>query len=520
MKNTDQTQENIKLKQRLAALELQLSEQNNTLKKQDSALENKDHKIQTLEEYIRYMVQQRFGSSSEKLSVDQINLFDEAELLSDDDASDEEDSENVPAHKRKKKRTSIPEKLPRTEVIHDLSEAEKVCPHDGTALRHFGNETSEQLDYIPAQMSVLQHVRRKYTCPCCNNYIVTANKPAQPIEKSIASPGLLAQVATHKYCDALPLYRQAQMFKRFGVELDRTSLANWMIKCGVLIQPLINLMYERARESSLLHMDETVLQVLKESERSAQQQSRMWVMTNNEASARITLFHYSLTRKTSEADWMLGDFSGALMTDGYAVYDSVCKTKQLENLGCWAHPRRYFKEALDAQGKNKAGKANTALAFIQKLYRIEKLSDNQTIDEKYQARQAQAVPLLDQLRQWLDKNIQRPMNSEKLKKAVTYLHNQWPKLIRYTENGAWPIDNNAAENAIRPMVIGRKNWLFAATEKGAKASANLYSLVETAKANNVEPSVYLKEVFTRLPAATCVEDVEALLPWNTAKVVR
>ena len=519
MKNADQTQELVELKQRLAALELQLSEQNNTLKKQDDALENKDHKIQTLEEYIRYMVQQRFGSSSEKLNSDQIHLFDEAELLSDDDAPAEEESTNVPAHKRKKKRVSIPEALPRIEVIHDLTDSEKVCPHDGTALRHFSNETSEQLDYIPAQMSVLQHVRRKYICPCCNNYMVTANKPAQPIEKSIASPGLLAQIATHKYCDALPLYRQVQMFKRFDVELDRTSLANWMMTCGALIQPLINLMYELAREGPLLHMDETVLQVLKESERSAQQQSRMWVMTNNEADMRITLFHYSPTRKTSEADWMLGDFSGALMTDGYAVYDSVCKTKQLENLGCWAHARRYFKEARDAQGKEKAGKANTALAFIQKLFRIEKLSENKSIDEKYQIRQAQTVPLLNELRQWLDKTIKRPMNSEKLKKAVTYLHNQWPKLIRYAENGAWPIDNNAAENAIRPMVVGRKNWLFAATEKGAKASANLYSLVETAKANNVEPSVYLKEVFTRLPAATCVEDIEALLPWNIAKVV-
>jgi transposase len=386
MKNADQTQENIELKQRLAALELQLSEKNITLKKQDDALENKNHKIQTLEEYIRYMIQQRFGSSSEKLSVDQIHLFDEAELLSDDDEPAEEGT-NVPAHKRKKKRASIPEALPRTEIIHDLSAEEKVCPHDGAALRHFGNETSEQLDYIPAQMSVLQHVRRKYICPCCNNYMVTANKPAQPIEKSIASPGLLAQIATHKYCDALPLYRQVQMFRRFNVELDRTSLANWMMTCGALIQPLINLMYELAREGSLLHMDETVLQVLKESERSAQQQSRMWVMTNNDANMRITLFHYSPTRKTSEADWMLGDFSGALMTDGYAVYDSVCKTKQLDNLGCWAHARRYFKEARDAQGKEKAGKANTALAFIQKLFRIEKLSENQSIDEKYQTRQ-------------------------------------------------------------------------------------------------------------------------------------
>jgi transposase len=152
---------------------------------------------------------------------------------------------------------------------------------------------------------------------------------------------------------------------------------------------------------------------------------------------------------------MMGNFNGALINDSYAVYDSVCKTKQLENIGCWGHARRYFKEARDSQGKDKAVKANTALAFIQKLYRMEKISENQTIDEKYQTRQAQTVPLLDQLRQWLDKNIQRPMNSEKLKKAVTYLNNQWPKLIRYTENRTWPIDNNAAENAICPMVIGR-----------------------------------------------------------------
>lgn len=229
MKNADKAQEIIALKQRLAALESQLSEQSITRRKQDHSLVNKDHKIQTLEEYIRNMVQQRFGSSSEKLGTDQFSLFDEAELLSDDNALVGEESTGVPAHKRKKKRSSIPEELPRTEIIHDLSDAEKFCPHDSVALRHFGNKTSEQLDYTPAQMNVLQHVRRKYTCPCCNNYMITANKPAQPIEKSIASPGLLAQIATHKYCDALPLYRQAQMFKRFNVELDRTSLANWMI---------------------------------------------------------------------------------------------------------------------------------------------------------------------------------------------------------------------------------------------------------------------------------------------------
>lgn len=524
MKNTDQTQEINELKQRLAALESQLSEQDKAIASKDKSLEIKDRNILTLREYIRYMEQQRFGSSSEKLSPDQLNLFDEAELLSDDDESIEQESTDVPAHKRKKKRASIPAELPRTDVIHDLEESEKVCPHDGTALRHFGDETSEQLDYIPAKMSVLHHIRRKYTCPCCNNYMVTADKPKQPIEKSIASPGLLAQIATHKYCDALPLYRQAQMFKRFGVELDRSSLANWMIKCGDLIQPLINLMYERIREGSLVHMDETVLQVLKETNRSPQQQSRMWVMTSglseHEASARIILFHYSPTRKTCEADWMLGDFKGALMTDGYAVYDSVCKANQLENLGCWAHARRKFKDARDAQGKEKAGKANFALSFIQKLYRIETLAKNQSIAQRHATRQTESEPLLAKLKVWLDKTLSRSINSGKLKIALTYLHNQWPKLIRYTENGAWPIDNNAAENTIRPMVVGRKNWLFAATEKGAKASANLYSLVETAKANGVEPSIYLKEVFTKLPQSSCVEDIEALLPWIIKKAVK
>lgn len=519
MKNTDILTENEQLKQRLDALEFMLSEQNSTLQKHETALAIKDHKIKKLEEYIRYMVQQRFGSSSEKVSPDQLGLglFDEVELMAEDETPEAETTE-VPAHKRKKKRTSIPAELPRTEVIHDLDDAEKVCPHDGTALRHFGDETSEQLDYVPAQMSVLHHIRRKYTCPCCNNYMVTAQKPAQPIEKSIASPGLLAQIVTHKYCDALPLYRQTQMFKRYGIELDRTSLANWMIQCGSLIQPLINLMYERVRDDSLLHMDETVLQVLNEPDRTAQQQSRMWVMTNgfskHETGTRLILFHYSPTRQTCEAEWMLDDFKGALMTDGYSVYDAVCKSKSLDNLGCWAHARRYFKDARDAQGKEKAGKANTALAFIQKLFRIEKLNQHRTVDEKYTIRQAESVPLLAALRAWLDKTMARPMNSEKLTTAVKYLHNQWPKLIRYTENGAWPIDNNAAENAIRPFTVGRKNWLFASTEKGAKASANLYSLVETAKANQIEPSVYLTYVFTHLPQATCVEDIEALLPWN------
>jgi transposase len=546
MKNHPLSCENKHLMQRILALETQLSEHKSALDDKDKNILEKDliladkdkaitdkdkailekealisqksDKISTLEEYIRYMTQQRFGASSEKLSPNQLGLFDEAELLSDDVEAQESHTQ-VPAHQRKKKRPSIPDHLPVTDIIHDLPEDEKFCPHDKQALRHFSDECSKQLDYIPAKITVLNHIRRKYMCPCCNDYFVTAKKPAQPIEKSIASPGLLSQIVTHKYCDGLPLYRQSQgIFKRLRVELDPSSLANWMIKCGHLVQPLINLAYEQLRANDLLFMDETVLQVLKEEDRSAHQQSRMWVMTNN-SERRMVLFHYSPTRETCVADEMLDDFNGALMTDGYAVYDKVAKTKALKHLACWAHARRYFKEASDAQPKGTSGKPEQALAYIQKLFRIEAAMKTATIDDKYQRRQQNTLPILAVMKTWLDKSLKHPVKSAKLTKALTYLNNQWHKLIRYTENGAWPIDNNLAENSIRAFVVGRKNWLFAATAQGAKASANLYSLVETAKANDIEPSAYLKTVFTLLPQAKTVEDVEALLPWNINKVV-
>ena len=525
MKNHPVTLSNEQLMQRVLSLETQLSEQKSVLDdneksllKKDVQLTKKSDKIATLEEYIRYMTQQRFGASSEKWSPGQLGLFDEAEILSDEDDA-QESTTLVPAHQRKKKRLSIPDDLPVTDIIHDLPEDEKFCPHDNQALKHFSDECHKQLDYIPAKVTVLNHVRRKYMCPCCNDYFVTAKKPAQPIEKSIASPGLLSQIATHKYCDGLPLYRQSKLiFKRLNVELDSTSMANWMIKCGQLVQPLINLGLDVLRAQDVLFMDETVTQVLKEEERRASQQSRMWIMTNN-TEQRMVLFHYSPTRETSVAELMLGDFSGTLMTDGYAVYDAVAKTNGLTHLGCWAHARRYFKEASDAQPKGTSGKPEQALSYIQKLFHIEAKIKTATADKKHLVRQQESAPILAALKQWLDKSLKHPVKSAKLTKALTYLSNQWYKLSQYTKNGAWPMDNNHAENCIRPFVVGRKNWLFSTSVEGAKASANLYSLVESAKANNLEPSAYLKTVFTLLPQAKTLEDIEALLPWNINKAI-
>ncbi len=302
--------------------------------------------IKSLLEYINSLKHNQFGSSSEK-GDDQIALFNEAEQDSDEiENADDTESIDVPAHKRKKKkRQSIPDHYPRQEIIHDLAEDEKVCPHDGTALKAIGEDTHEQVDIIPVQINVIRHIHKKYACPCCEQYVVTAKKPKQPIEKSIAAPGLLAYISVNKYCDGLPLYRQVESLKRSGIELDRGSMANWMIKCGKLIQPLINRIQDTLLEQSVLHMDETPVQVLREEGRAAQSKSYMWVLASKSSSTPAVLFNYSASRSGSVPMSILGDFSGALMVDGYEGYQKICIENELVRLGCWAHARRKFVEA-------------------------------------------------------------------------------------------------------------------------------------------------------------------------------
>lgn len=484
-------------------------------------IQNKDSRIKILEDYIKALKQKQFGASSEKHDIIQAEMvFTETELIIEDEASADtavDETTVVAEHTRKKKRASIPAELPRVDVIHDLPDAEKFCPHDGTALKQIGSETHDQLDIIPATIQVLHHIRFKYACPCCEQYLITAPKPAQPIEKSIASPGLLAFIATQKYVDALPLYRQLESFKRIGIELDRSTLADWMKKCGLLLQPLMNLIQEKVLEQKCLHIDETIVQVLNEPNRAAELQSYMWVLRSTLPTCAAVLFHYEPTRSGSVPGLLLRDFDGALMADGYSGYNAVCNKNNISRLGCWAHARRKFIEAQKIQPKGKAGKADQGLAFIQSLYRIEQTLKNKTTKEKFMVRQQQSQLILDKLNAWMEKTLPQTPPQSPIGKALYYLHNQWPHLINYVRDGDYPIDNNAAENAIRPFVIGRKNWLFSASQKGAVASANLYSIIETAKANGLEPYVYLKRIFTELPKAKTLEQIENLLPWSLAK---
>jgi transposase len=481
--------------------------------------QNQRYKAQvlTLQEQLNLALARRYAASSEKISPDQIRLFDEAEA--DTEAEREDDEVAVPAHTRRQRgRKKLPESLPRVELVHELSSEERICPHDGAILVEIGEVTSEQLDIVPAKIQVIRHIRKQYACGC-GQCIKTAALPQQPIPKSMASPGLLAHIAVSKYQDALPLYRQETILRRIGVELPRATLANWMIRSGALIQPLINLLRDRMLEYDIVQMDETPVQVLNEPGKRAQSKSYIWVQRGGPPDRPVVLYDYDPARGAGVPQRLLEGFKGYLQTDGYDGYNAVVAANGLTHVGCMAHARRRFNDAVKAQGRNrKRGKAHRGLALIRKLYRVEGQARKLTPQSRYAHRQKHARPVLDEIRRWLDDVLPQVPPTSAAGKALNYLHNEWDHLTRYLDDGRLEIDNNGAENTIRPFVLGRKNWLFSASVKGVKASANLYSLIETAKANNLEPYAYLRCVFTELPKAETVEAIEALLPGNIDQI--
>ncbi len=498
---------------------------NEQLQADKQALDQKNEqlaaRVLTLQEQLNLALARRYAASSEKCSPDQICFFDEAELdngaVPDPDADTDTDDDEimVAAHQRKKRgRKPLPSQLPRIDVIHELPESERHCDHDGRLLTEIGEAISEQLDIIPAKIQVLRHIRKKYACDC-GQCIKTASLPAQPIPKSMASPGLLAHITVSKYQDALPLYRQEIILQRIGVDIPRATLANWMIKAGHLIQPLMNLMHDQLLSYDIIQMDETTVQVLKESGKTAQSKSYLWLQRGGPLEHPVVLYHYDPGRGAGVAKRLLEGFKGYLQTDGYDGYNAAVAENQLTHVGCMAHARRKFSEAVKAQGRNKKrGKAHRGLTLIQKLYRVEKQARKLTPEKRFEHRHRHAKPVLDEMRTWLDQTLPQVPPTSATGKALHYLHNEWGKLVRYLDDGRLEIDNNAAENAIRPFVIGRKNWLFSASVKGVAASANLYSLIESAQANGLEPYAYLRYVFTALPKADSVKDIEALLPGN------
>jgi transposase len=487
-----------------------------------------DKETDILLEQIRLLRAQIYGRKTEKIELKDgptlLPLFDmpEPEDIEDDDDEDE-DGIHVPAHTRKRGgRKPLPKDLPRIEQVHDIDDADKICSC-GCELSRIGEETSEQLDIIPAQIRVIRHIRPKYACKNCegvqDDSPTVKIAPVHPtiIPKSIVSPGLLAYILTGKFIDHTPFYRQEKQLIRLGVEVSRTSMCSWAMQAAVACQPLLNLLQDEVLNGYFINIDETTLQVLREPGRSPTSKSYMWIFRRGDPKKPVLIYQYHPTRSGDVVREFLSDFQGAVQSDGYKGYDFLDLIEGIRLIGCWAHARRKFTDVIKAQGKNrKKGAADKALSYIKKLYKIERTARKEKLspEEIYRLRQEEAKPILDDFEKWLSKNKLLTPPKGLLGKAIAYTLNQWHRLVGYIEDGRLSIDNNMAENSIRPFVIGRKNWLFSGTPEGAEASALLYSLIETAKANNLEPYAYLRYIFDKLPTASLLEDYEALLPWN------
>ncbi len=494
----------------------------NTLRQSNTDLQKENG---FLIEQIQYLKAALYGRKSEKSDSNQaqLNIFNEAEEIAAASAEENKAAEiTVPAHTRKKGgRRPLPPDLPREEVVHDLKEEDKVCDC-GAALSRIGEETSEKLDMIPAKMRVIKHVRIKYACKSCEGVeseggaVRIAPVPPQLIPQGIATEGLLAHILIAKYADALPLYRQEKIFERIGVDISRATMANWAIQVGQKCEPLMDLLWREIGSGPLINMDETPLQVLNEPGRANTSKSYMWVFRGGDVERPALIFRYDPSRSGQFLIKDLERYAGYIQTDGYSGYNELGGRKGIVHIGCWAHVRRKFLEVVKARprGSTKKGYADNALTWIGQLYAIEKDADNKglSIDDRYQLRQEKSVPLLKQIKKWLDDISPKTPPQGLLGKAISYALNQWERLERYTMNGLLRPDHNLEENAVRPFVVGRKNWLFSATPGGAEASATIYSLIETAKANGLEPYRYLRYMFERLPLAETESDYKVLLP--------
>ena len=484
-------------------------------------------RVDILGEQLAWLKRRFFSRSSEALSEAdrrQLRLFDEAESSPVDRSDEPQTLVHVPEHTRRQaKRQPLPEALPREEVLIDIPEDQKRC-ECGAELVRIGQETSEKLDVIPPQLRVIRTVRPRYACHDCEGSadeshpaVRIAPMPPAIIDKGIATAGLLAYIVTSKFCDSLPLYRQEKQFARIGVELSRRTMADWMIATSEACAPLMKVLETRLRSGPLLQLDETTVQVMDEPGRDNTSLSYMWVGRGGTPEAPVILYHYAPSRGAEVARHMLGDFEGYLQTDGYEVYDRVCEgAPKVIHTGCWSHVRRKFFEA--HKSSTKGGSAEVALSAIGKLYIAEGRRKVQKDPERFAVERRRIVePVMVEFHAWLNRRVSQVPPETLLGKAIGYALAQWPKLVRYLEHPAMTPDTNACENAIRPFVVGRKNWLFSGSPRGAAASATLFSIIETAKANGHEPYWYLRGLFEKLPPAHTEAEILELAPFHTTK---
>ncbi|WP_156824324.1 IS66 family transposase [Thioalkalivibrio sp. ALE20] len=498
------------------------------LQARNEAIEQRDRKIEQLLERLELLRHQRFGPKADRIAKEQLALFDEAELnvlLEELDAQiDEAKTPRSPRTEPQQtpKRRPLPAHLPRVERILDLSAEEQAAIAETHV--HIGLDESEQLGVLPKQYYVIRTQRAKYApidaeVPEAEKGLRIAPRPAQILPRAIGHSSLLAEVVTGKFIDGLPLYRQEKIFAREGIELSRQTLSGWLVQLATPLAPVMAALKPHLTRGPVLQVDETPVQVLDEPGRANTTKSYMWVYRGGPPDHPVVWFQYAASRAGEvPIEFLFPEGADPppehrfyLQTDGYAAYHALAEQDGIRgHMGCWAHVRRKAVEA--TKGRTRNGAAHALVALIGKLYAIERRLRGTSAEHRYAVRLAESKPILDEIKAWLDDKARKVLPKGLLGEAIQYTRKQWPILVTFLEDGHLEIDNNRAENAIRPFAVGRKAWLFSGSPKGAETSAMLYTLVETAKAAGLEPRAYLHYLFETLPTATTPDALEALLP--------
>jgi transposase len=492
-----------------------------------ATLRQQTHLNESLQHQLEQLLRRLYGKRSEKLDPNQLLLFAQEILEAGGPEVAPEPTPAVPAAARPPAkghgRKPLPASLPRKRVVHDVPLPERPCPDCGAIRQPFSEEVREQLEYVPASLIVLQHVRPKYACQACQAHVAIAQRLPEPIEKGLPGTGLMAHVAVSKYADHLPLYRQEGIFKRFGVELSRSTMCGWMAAAAGLLAPIVKAMLKRVLQSDVIQTDDTTVPV-QEHDGAGIKTGRLWVHIGNENN-RFIVYDYTPDHSAAGPERIFKGFEGYLQADAYSAYDALFKSGKIVEVGCWMHALRKFHDTRTSDPT----RSHLMLAWVVGLYEVEEDAKKERKKHpewddaawhayRHDLRSRRSRPLLEAIHAWLGAERPKVLPKSPIGEAIGYALNHWAALIRPWEAGFLEIDNGASERALKPVALGRKNWLFAGSDEGGRTAATLMSLCATCKQRGIDPFAYLRDVLDRVSTHPN-RRIEELLPdrWKPAE---